>query len=168
MVLSYKSQLWQHNESINCNKLLYNKIPAALKYNSLHKRLTINHQEKHSQGFPSFCPTVSPLALENLNKYTQLTIYHSIYLHPVLQKTCWQEDSVILVNWNTFFSVEACTDLMVLFMSVFWNQYKECIRGVEREYCFIFSPLYWVRISVEHRGRMFQKLVSKEKRKLLS
>lgn len=86
-VLSYKSQLWQHNESINCNKLLYNKILAALKPNSLYNRLTINYLEEHTQDFPSFCPTVSPLALENLNRYTQFTIYHSAYLN--LQKTCW-------------------------------------------------------------------------------
>lgn len=110
-VLSYKSQLWQHNESINCNKLLYNKIPTALKDNSLHNRLTVNYLEEHTQDFPSLCPPVSPLALENLNRYIQFTIYHSAYLHPVVQKTCWQEDLVILVNWNTFCSVEACTDL---------------------------------------------------------
>jgi len=50
-----------------------------------------------------------------------------------------QEDLVIPVNWNTCFSVEACTDLTFLLIPVFKNQYTKCIRVVEREH-FVSSP----------------------------
>lgn len=61
-------------------------------------RLAISYLEEHSKALPASCPTVFPLS--------QFTIYNSVYLHPVLlQNTGWQENLVILVNWNTAFSV---------------------------------------------------------------
>lgn len=69
MVLSYKSQLQQHNDSINCDRLVQQNS-CSLETTQGADRLTINCLEEHTQDFPSFCPTVSPLALENLNRYS--------------------------------------------------------------------------------------------------
>lgn len=88
----------------NTMQIIYKWQQTSVQQNScspemLHNnRLAISCLEAHSRALPASCPAVSPLS--------QFTIYNSVYLHPVLlQNTSWQENLVILVNWNTAFSV---------------------------------------------------------------